>query len=49
MPVLISVNDASRIVIDDSRVTLQIAVSLTDRGNIYHHNMFIVQATDLLR
>ncbi len=41
-----SVNEASRIVIDDSRVSLKIVVSLTDssRGIIYDH-MFIVQAT----
>jgi len=40
-------NDASRIQIDDSRVMLQIMVSLTDnsRGIIYESNMFIVQAT----
>ncbi len=43
-----SVNDASRIVIDDSWVALQIVASLTDdsRGVIYDCNMFIVQATD---
>jgi hypothetical protein len=42
-----SVNDASRIVIDDSRVMLQIVASLTDnsRGIIYDHNMLTVQAT----
>ena len=42
-----SVNDASKIPIDDSRVTLQIVVSLTDDsvGVIYYRNMFIVQAT----
>ncbi len=42
-----SVNDASRIVIDDSRVMLQIVDSLTDdsRGVICNLNMFIVQAT----
>ncbi len=41
------VNDASRIVIRDSRVTLQIVASLSDdsRGIIYDRNMFIVQAT----
>jgi hypothetical protein len=41
-----SVNDASRIVIDNSRVTLQIVASLTDnsRGIIYDRNLFIVQA-----
>ncbi len=40
-----SVNDASRIVIDDYRVTLQIVASLTDdsTGLIYDRNMFIVQ------
>ncbi len=39
-----SVNDASRIVIDDSRVTLQIAASLNDdtTGDIYVRDMFIV-------
>ncbi len=42
-----SVNDASRITIDDPRVMLQIVVSLTDdsTGVIYYHNMLIVQAT----
>ena len=42
-------NDISRIVIDDSRVLLQIVASLTDdsRGVIYNRNMFIVQATGL--
>ncbi len=42
-----SVNDASRIVIDNSRVTLQIMESLTDdsRGIIYSCNRFIIQAT----
>ncbi len=41
-----SVNDVSRIVRDESGVTLQIGVSLTDdsRDIIYDHNMFIVQA-----
>jgi hypothetical protein len=41
-----SVNDASRIVIDYSRVTLQIEVLVTDdsRGIIYDCNMFIAQA-----
>ncbi len=45
-----SVNDASRIIIDDSRVMLQIVVSTTDysRGNIYNCNMFIAQANDKL-
>jgi len=42
-----SVNDTPRIIIDNSRVMLQIMVSLTDnsRGIIYESNMFIVQAT----
>ncbi len=42
-----SVNDATGMVIEDSRVMLQIVASLTDdfRGVIYIHNMFIVQAT----
>jgi hypothetical protein len=42
-----SVNDTSRIIIDDSRVMLQIVASLTDdsRGVIYNHNMFLVLAT----
>ncbi len=42
-----SVNDAYKILIEDSRLTLQIMASLTDnsRGIIYDHNMFIVQAT----
>ncbi len=41
------VNEALRIIIGNSRVTLQIAVSLTDdsRGIICNGNMFIVQAT----
>ncbi len=45
-----SVNDASRIVIDNSRVTLQIVSSLTDDsgGIIYCCNMFIVQDTVFL-
>jgi hypothetical protein len=40
-----SVNDVSRIIIDDSRVLLLIVVSLTDdsKGTIYDCNMFIVQ------
>ncbi len=44
-----SVNDASRIVIDNSRVMLQIVASLTDNsiGVIYNRNMFIVQATEM--
>jgi hypothetical protein len=43
-----SVNDTSRIMIDNSRVSLQIGVSLTEesRGAIYNCNMFIVQATE---
>jgi hypothetical protein len=43
-----SVNDLSRIVIEDSGVTLQIVASLTDnsRGIVYNCNMFIVQATE---
>ncbi len=38
-----SVKDASWIVIEDSRVMLQIVASLTyySRGNIYNHSMFI--------
>ncbi len=42
-----SVNDTSRIIIDDSRAMLQIVASLTDdsRGIIYTRNVFIVQAT----
>ncbi len=45
-----SVNNDSRIVIEKSRVMLQIVVSLTDdsRGIIYSRNMFIVQATGFL-
>ncbi len=41
-----SVNNASRIVIDKSIVMLQTVASLTDdsRGIVYDHNMFIVQA-----
>ncbi len=41
-----SLNDASRIIIDNSRVMLPIVASLTDdsRGIIYDRNMFIVQA-----
>ncbi len=44
-----SVNDASRIITDDSRVMLQIVASLTDdsRGIIYDHSMFMAQATVL--
>ncbi len=42
-----SENKASTIVINKSKVTLQIVASLTDdsRDIIYNHNMFIVQAT----
>jgi hypothetical protein len=42
-----SENDASRIIIDYSRVMLQIVALLTDNswGIIYDCNMFIVQAT----
>ncbi len=42
-----SVNDASRIIIDKSRVTLQSVASLTDNSKdvIYNCNMFIVQAS----
>jgi hypothetical protein len=45
-----SVNDASRIVIDYPRLTLQIVASLTDdcRGVIYNYIMFIVLATDVI-
>ncbi len=45
-----SVNDASRITIDDSRLMLQIVTSLTDNSRcvIYNHNVFIVLATGLL-
>jgi hypothetical protein len=41
------VNNAFRIVIDESRVVFKILVSLTDdsRGIIYDHNMFIAQTT----
>ncbi len=44
-----SVNDTSRIIIDDSRVMLQIVASHIDdsRGISYDFNMFIVQATDV--
>jgi len=43
-----SVNDASRIVIDTSMVMLQIVASLTEysRGIICDSNMSVVQATD---
>ncbi len=42
-----SVNDASRIIIDDSRVTLQSVASLTDNSKdvIYNCSMFIVQVS----
>jgi hypothetical protein len=42
-----SVNDASKIELDDSRVVLQIVALLTDnsRGIIYECNVFIIQAT----
>ncbi len=45
-----SVNDASRITVDNSRVMFQIVASLSDdsRGIIYDRNMFIVQAPDCL-
>jgi hypothetical protein len=41
-----NVNDASRIVIDDCRMMLQIVASLTDnsKGIIYNGNMLKVQA-----
>ncbi len=41
------VNDASRIIIGNSRVTIRVVASLTDdsRGVIYDRNVFIVQAT----
>jgi hypothetical protein len=44
-----SVNDTYGIVIDDSRVTLQMLVSLAGNsiGVIYNRNVFIVQATYL--
>ncbi len=43
-----SENDTSRIVIDNSRVMIQIVASLTDnsRGVIYDPSMFIVQTTE---
>ncbi len=45
-----SVSDASRITIDNFRVTLQIVASLTDdsRGTTYDHNTFIAQTTGLV-
>ncbi len=44
-----SANDTSRIVIDDSRVTLQIVASLTgdSRGIIYDRNVFIELANSV--
>jgi hypothetical protein len=44
-----SINDAFKIVIDDSWVALQIVASLTDnsRGIIYDRSIFIVQANGL--
>jgi hypothetical protein len=41
------VNYGSKIIIDNSRVTLKIRASLTDnsRGIIYNCNMFVAQAT----
>ncbi len=46
-----SVNDASRTVLDNSRVMLQIVASLADnsRGVMYNHNMFIVEATGVTK
>jgi len=43
-----SVNDTSRIIINDTRVILQIVDSLTDNsgGIIYDCNMFRVQANE---
>jgi hypothetical protein len=42
-----SVNDVSRIIIDDSKVMLQIVAPFTDnsRGVIYNCRIFIVQAS----
>ncbi len=42
-----SVNDTSRIIIEDACVMLKIVTFLTDdpRGAIYNHNKFIAQAT----
>ncbi len=44
-----SENDASKIIIDDSKVMLQIVASLTDnsRSIIYDHNMLMVQGTEV--
>ncbi len=43
-----SVNDASEIIIEDSRVMPQIVASLTEdsRGVINNYNLFRVQAID---
>jgi len=45
-----SENDTSRIIIDDTRVTLQIVVSLINnyRCIIYNHNVFIGMATGVI-
>ncbi len=45
-----SVNDASRFGIEDSRVMLQIVALLTDdsRGIVYNNIMFIVQAISVV-
>ncbi len=45
-----SVNDASGILIDGSRVMLQIVALLTDhsRGVLYYNNMFTIQATGVI-
>ncbi len=45
-----SVTDAFMIIIDDSRVMLQIVASLTDysRAVIYNRNVFILLATDVV-
>ncbi len=53
MPVLwtsqMIVNDGSKIIIDNSRMMLQIVASLTDNSRgviyIYNRNMFIAKAT----
>ncbi len=44
------VKDASRIIIDNTIVMLQIVASLTDNSRviIYNHNNFIVQGTEHL-
>ncbi len=44
-----SINGASRIIIDDSRAMLQIVASLTDssRGVSHNRNIFIVHSTDV--